>query len=426
MVVDVLGDHVVVASSAAWVELHRPLVEAALLHALGPCPSRVSSASPGGEAPPAIEPDSGAPHAGHEASARSADLDSSGAAPDGRADASPVGLESVHDASRHGGTPDASGSGAAPAEGRDSAGASTAPPAAGFGGAGQWRLIWRPSVEMLREEGLDMRRQGMGSEAAAPVAAEASAGREGAFRSASHNGMDVEQHEGAADEATAMEAPGEQDPPISVLEAGIHYAVQPAHGQKTGFYAGEPPHCADVCWLRGSFWRGAAACYGQWHRRTWAWRQRRSVAYVLRLQPYLQAHASGSKLWSKSLASLLFRHMGPCTCLTACLSKSLAYFLNPSTRARADQRPHRAEIRRLAAGRRVLDLCCYSGGFALSAAVGGASTVTGAHACLIGVNLSPKMSCGGAHKGACLGNIQAQECVMAALTKGHVSGTYRP
>ena len=42
MVVDVLGDHVVVASSAAWVELHRPLVEAALLRALGPCPSRVS------------------------------------------------------------------------------------------------------------------------------------------------------------------------------------------------------------------------------------------------------------------------------------------------------------------------------------------------------------------------------------------------
>ena len=72
------------------------------------------------------------------------------------------------------------------------------------------------------------------------------------------------------------------------------------------------------------------------------------------------------------------------------LSKRLAYSLIPSTWARADQRPHRAEIRRLAAGRRVLDLCCYSGGFALSAAVGGASTVTGAHACLIGQTLNPK------------------------------------
>lgn len=44
----------------------------------------------------------------------------------------------------------------------------------------------------------------------------------------------------------------------------------------------------------------------------------------------------------------------------------------------ADQRPHRAEIRRLAAGKRVLDLCCYSGGFALNAALGGARAVTGA------------------------------------------------
>ena len=34
-----------------------------------------------------------------------------------------------------------------------------------------------------------------------------------------------------------------QEPPISVLEAGIHYAVQPARGQKTGFYAGAPPQC---------------------------------------------------------------------------------------------------------------------------------------------------------------------------------------
>ena len=249
MVVDVLGDHVVVASSAAWVELHRPLVEAALLRALGPCPSRVSGAAPGGEGFTAAESGSTGPQAGQGASARSADLDSSVAAPDGRADASPVGLESVHAASRHDGTPDASGSGAGPAEGRDSAGASTAPPAAGFGGAGQWRLIWRPSVEMLREEGLDMRRQSAGPEAAAPVAAEAPA-EQGALTSASHNGMDVQQQEGAADEVPAKEVLKEQDLPISVLEARIQYAVQPAHGQKTGFYAGELPQCADA-------WRGS-------------------------------------------------------------------------------------------------------------------------------------------------------------------------
>eukprot|EP00887_Chlorella_sp_A99_P007358 scaffold2.g7358.t1 len=43
----------------------------------------------------------------------------------------------------------------------------------------------------------------------------------------------------------------------------------------------------------------------------------------------------------------------------------------------ADQRDSRLLVRRLAAGRRVLDVCCYSGGFALSAAVGDAAYVTG-------------------------------------------------
>lgn len=41
----------------------------------------------------------------------------------------------------------------------------------------------------------------------------------------------------------------------------------------------------------------------------------------------------------------------------------------------ADQREHRAHVRTLARGRRVLDLCCNSGGFALNAAKGGAKRV---------------------------------------------------
>lgn len=41
----------------------------------------------------------------------------------------------------------------------------------------------------------------------------------------------------------------------------------------------------------------------------------------------------------------------------------------------ADQRPNRARVESLARGRRVLDLCCYSGGFALAAGRGGASRV---------------------------------------------------
>ena len=42
-----------------------------------------------------------------------------------------------------------------------------------------------------------------------------------------------------------------------------------------------------------------------------------------------------------------------------------------------DQRDNRARIRAAAAGARVLDLCCYSGGFAIAAALGGAASVTG-------------------------------------------------
>ena len=41
-----------------------------------------------------------------------------------------------------------------------------------------------------------------------------------------------------------------------------------------------------------------------------------------------------------------------------------------------DQRESRHRVRELAGGRRVLDLCCYTGGFALNAAKGGATSVT--------------------------------------------------
>lgn len=43
----------------------------------------------------------------------------------------------------------------------------------------------------------------------------------------------------------------------------------------------------------------------------------------------------------------------------------------------ADQRDSRLVLRTLCRNKTVLDLCCYSGGFSLNAAVGGASHVTG-------------------------------------------------
>ena len=42
-----------------------------------------------------------------------------------------------------------------------------------------------------------------------------------------------------------------------------------------------------------------------------------------------------------------------------------------------DQRESRGRVRHAAAGARVLDVCCYSGGFAINAALGGAAHVTG-------------------------------------------------
>lgn len=43
----------------------------------------------------------------------------------------------------------------------------------------------------------------------------------------------------------------------------------------------------------------------------------------------------------------------------------------------ADQRDNRQFISKISDGQRVLDICCYSGGFALNAARGGAIDVTG-------------------------------------------------
>lgn len=43
----------------------------------------------------------------------------------------------------------------------------------------------------------------------------------------------------------------------------------------------------------------------------------------------------------------------------------------------ADQRENRQFISRISDGQKVLDLCCYSGGFALNAVRGGALNVTG-------------------------------------------------
>lgn len=131
-------------------------------------------------------------------------------------------------------------------------------------------IVWRPSVEMLKEEGWAVDQHGAGtghsvasSQGGAPAgqAVEAVAGGE----DADGGGGGVGGAGGGGDQAQVV-----------VLENGVKYAAAPL-GQKTGFYA--------------------------------------------------------------------------------------------------DQRDSRAALRALAAGRRVLDLCCYSGGFAINAALGGATEV---------------------------------------------------
>lgn len=49
----------------------------------------------------------------------------------------------------------------------------------------------------------------------------------------------------------------------------------------------------------------------------------------------------------------------------------------------ADQRENRQFISTISDGQKVLDICCYSGGFALNAARGGAVNVTGRSSLLI-------------------------------------------
>jgi tRNA/tmRNA/rRNA uracil-C5-methylase (TrmA/RlmC/RlmD family) len=56
----------------------------------------------------------------------------------------------------------------------------------------------------------------------------------------------------------------------------------------------------------------------------------------------------------------------------------------------ADQRVSRQVIRDLSSGRSVLDLCCFTGGFALAAAAGGAASSTGVDSSAAAVELAQR------------------------------------
>lgn len=62
------------------------------------------------------------------------------------------------------------------------------------------------------------------------------------------------------------------------------------------------------------------------------------------------------------------------------IENGISYAISPEgqkTGFYADQRENRHFISTISEGQRVLDMCCYSGGFALNAVCGGAVNVTG-------------------------------------------------
>lgn len=74
-------------------------------------------------------------------------------------------------------------------------------------------------------------------------------------------------------------------------------------------------------------------------------------------------------LWGEIPETLITAENGLKLCIDLAGGQKTGYFL--------DQRPNRAEVRRLAAGRRTLDCFTNQGGFALNAALGGATEVIG-------------------------------------------------
>lgn len=66
-----------------------------------------------------------------------------------------------------------------------------------------------------------------------------------------------------------------------------------------------------------------------------------------------------------------------------------------------DQRPNRAAVRQLSSNLRVLDLCCYTGGFALNAAAGGATEVLGVDSSASAVEMAARNAALNGHEGVC-------------------------
>ncbi|KAF3448802.1 hypothetical protein FNV43_RR09515 [Rhamnella rubrinervis] len=80
------------------------------------------------------------------------------------------------------------------------------------------------------------------------------------------------------------------------------------------------------------------------------------------------------------VSNLKEMHSSTCPRRTKVVENGISYAISlegQKTGFYADQRDNRQCISKISDGQRVLDICCYSGGFALNAALGGAVNVTG-------------------------------------------------
>ncbi len=208
-------------------------------------------------------------------------------------------------------------------------------------------IVWRPAADMLKEEGCEPAQQ--------PGAEAAEAAAEGADEGAA---VEAAEAAAAASSSTSSSSIGAAPATVVVMENGLKFLASPL-GQKVRCCAGD--HGKRLCSVRF-----ASAL----------------LAHVL--LPVAESCAT-CNVCLLSCERSLSAHTHP-KCLLSLPCHTLPFL--SQTGFYADQRDSRAVVRQLAAGRSVLDMCCFSGGFALSAAAGGATAALGVDSSAAAVELA--------------------------------------
>jgi hypothetical protein len=203
--------------------------------------------------------------------------------------------------------------------------------------AGAARVVWRQATSILIEEGVDVAAaDGAATSVAAPpaIVAEYEGAPDGESweEAGGAGGSDDEDEEEEEAGAGGGGGAAAADGAVAVVERGVVFLASPEKGQKTG---------------------EAAAGAGWWA----------AADHVDRLQARPAQKPPGPTPQPPSHPTPLDPHPAPPCRVTP------GFY--------ADQRDNRAFIAGLSKGKAVLDLCCYSGGFALTAAAAGAASAIG-------------------------------------------------